>query len=814
MLNRCSGKQGRGCSRFLAEWDNHLLCHSCRDCSQDNPCDVCSVWSTLTWSKSIKAISKLSRRANLVKTGEVVQSEGASRESSRPLQEGNEAPVVTDLTVSDVEVPSSLALTAGSNLGAPLSECSTAGNGTGNSSQSMCRRESEGDSGNQQPRPSQSPLRRLAVRHDDRVHGSRSRSRRAHRSPSSCTYRLPRAYRSRSRGKGRSAIRSRSRGRYRSVSTAKNRRSRSCFRSISRSSSGSFSSHGSRPRRGHSRRSRRSHSRRSGRVHRSHRGHRSRSKTTSRRSRHRSRRSRSHGRRQVTHSPSVSSGSSHPSLEPKRRLRFQNESNLPPNTTSGSAVSITASQSSTCDSNVHGVQPDMRNLIRQILSEELRSTTACRKRSRSPSEEEDRDRRVRRNSPSLSNPSNVDKSSQSTYNTDSTEIGDRGQRAKSPVVIASTDNISSVIQEPEILLRPEPGEKIDDSDDESCDHEIEESDILVQPSQLSYVEALGSLRSRLGPQLCPEVTQPEPQSGASALDFFSMKSTESVQPVLPQSRLILEQISKINSKIQGPNPILGSPLDSYPKGMGTNRFPSLMMKPKVFGQDSYRIADPTLHLNPPPIDPSFREVLRQGASFPTSHNIQLSHLEIWEKLARAGIHVTSHADMFLYGILSALKSSTPSQSDLAEVRRYLEALAQSHMHLFDVLVRLASGPLLARRDAYLDKCALESSIKASLRVQPLESTTLFGSKTPEVVKCYKEDLTRRSLQRAAASQSLPKKKKKTGAKSEDTKLVINSSESGQRQVISKPASSTQAPQQVSYPNRFRKPKGKRNKNQK
>ena len=138
MLNRYSGKQGRGCSRFLAEWDNHLLRHLCRDCSQDNPCDVCTDWSTLTWSKSIKAISKLSRWTNLDKTGEKVQMEDASSESSRPLQEGNEAPVVTDQTVSDVEVPSSLALTTGSNLGAPLPECSTARNGTGNSSQSIC----------------------------------------------------------------------------------------------------------------------------------------------------------------------------------------------------------------------------------------------------------------------------------------------------------------------------------------------------------------------------------------------------------------------------------------------------------------------------------------------------------------------------------------------------------------------------------------------------------------------------------------------------------------------------------------------------
>ena len=80
---------------------------------------------------------------------------------------------------------------------------------------------------------------------------------------------------------------------------------------------------------------------------------------------------------------------------------------------------------------------------------------------------------------------------------------------------------------------------------------------------------------------------------------------------------------------------------------------------------------------------------------------------------------------------------------------------------------------------------------ASLSVQPLESSTLFGPKIPEVSKCYREDLTRKSLQRAT-SQSLPKIKKKTGAKSEKIKLVVNSSESGQRQVVSQPVASTQA----------------------
>ena len=67
------------------------------------------------------------------------------------------------------------------------------------------------------------------------------------------------------------------------------------------------------------------------------------------------------------------------------------------------------------------------------------------------------------------------------------------------------------------------------------------------------------------------------------------------------------------------------------------------------------------------------------------------------------------------------------------------------MYLSDVLVRLACGPLLARRDAFLDKCALDASLKSSLRVQPLQSSTVFVSEMPDIAKTYKENLTRRSL---------------------------------------------------------------------
>ena len=143
-------------------------------------------------------------------------------------------------------------------------------------------------------------------------------------------------------------------------------------------------------------------------------------------------------------------------------------------------------------------------------------------------------------------------------------------------------------------------------------------------------------------------------------------------------------------------------------------------------------------------------------------------------------------------ILSALNSPAPSQTDLVEVRRYLQALAQSHMHMFDVLVCLASGPLLARRDAYLDKCALDASVKSSLRVQPIESATLFGPKMPEVAKTYKEDLTRRSLQNAAVAHLPAKKQKKKGvSKPAAVKMVVNSSDNDKRQVLSKPARPSQ-----------------------
>ena len=131
MLRQCVGIKGKGCSRLIADWDNHSLCFACRVCSQNNPCEVCSVWTTFFWNKASAAKAKAdSRRSNLCKVGETVQQVGSSRDSSLPFSEGNEGPFANNHTVVGVEVPSSQALAlTGSNSGALSSEISTAGNG-------------------------------------------------------------------------------------------------------------------------------------------------------------------------------------------------------------------------------------------------------------------------------------------------------------------------------------------------------------------------------------------------------------------------------------------------------------------------------------------------------------------------------------------------------------------------------------------------------------------------------------------------------------------------------------------------------------
>ena len=110
---------------------------------------------------------------------------------------------------------------------------------------------------------------------------------------------------------------------------------------------------------------------------------------------------------------------------------------------------------------------------------------------------------------------------------------------------------------------------------------------------------------------------------------------------MPESRLILDSISQINSRIQGPNPIQGYPLDRYPKGLITNRFPSLHKKPKSLVKSHIR---------------SLTQLWLFGSFFWRSSEAgciisnfpYLTVTTTRQKLTRVGIHINSHADMFLY----------------------------------------------------------------------------------------------------------------------------------------------------------------------
>ena len=62
---------------------------------------------------------------------------------------------------------------------------------------------------------------------------------------------------------------------------------------------------------------------------------------------------------------------------------------------------------------------------------------------------------------------------------------------------------------------------------------------------------------------------------------------------------------------------------------------------------------------------------------------------------------------------------------------------------------------MARRDACLSVSDLDAEIKQSLRVQPIESSTIFGDKFPEIVKQYKDGLARKSLQMAVVGANKP-----------------------------------------------------------
>ena len=266
-----------------------------------------------------------------------------------------------------------------------------------------------------------------------------------------------------------------------------------------------------------------------------------------------------------------------------------------------------------------------------------------------------------------------------------------------------------------------------------------EGELEVPKESLSYRDAIVKLRSRLGSEVCPTPEVTNKMSGTSALEFFKdPDQTATVSLALPQSNSVVESLVKMNKRLKGEEEIAMSPLPIYPKGFKPGSFVALNSKPRVFLPSSYEAINPHISLDPPSLNPGLKDVIKQGSAIPSSHNVQFSTLENWEKLARAGIQVASHSELFLCGTLKTIKNENLSKDDMLEVSRYLQAVAQSQSHLVEILSRLASGPLLARRDACLSVTDLDTECKQSLRVQPMESATIFGNKFPEVVSQYKK----------------------------------------------------------------------------
>ena len=112
------------------------------------------------------------------------------------------------------------------------------------------------------------------------------------------------------------------------------------------------------------------------------------------------------------------------------------------------------------------------------------------------------------------------------------------------------------------------------------------------------------------------------------------------------------------------------------------------------------------------------------------------------------MQVSSHSELFLCETLKTMQRDSLSKEDMSEVLRYLQALAVSLSHLIEILCRLASGPLLARTDARLAVSDFYSEFKQSLRVQPIESSTISGRHFPEIMKQYQVGLAYKSLQMA------------------------------------------------------------------
>ncbi len=93
---------GEECSNILADSDSHALCESCRQCTEDDPCPICSGWSSVLWKRFRSRrtrLLKLKKRLSREKEISSRVNTSASAVSVTPMISASASAVSTNQTV-------------------------------------------------------------------------------------------------------------------------------------------------------------------------------------------------------------------------------------------------------------------------------------------------------------------------------------------------------------------------------------------------------------------------------------------------------------------------------------------------------------------------------------------------------------------------------------------------------------------------------------------------------------------------------------------------------------------------------------------
>lgn len=693
---RCPGLTGK-CGKIMPYWDSHEICRSCRGyaCSRNSPCEVCTNWSDDLWKKFDKCLHRAAQARSALKSRHSLsQAPEKGPEKSASTVTSSQAPAQgPGLKVS---LPSDSALASANTITGLVEQ--------DNSRELDSDLVLQAPGSNVTPGQLTNPPRRSASP-EGSVYSTRSVT--PVETVTVHTRSVPRQYATHRSNRSPSDSNQRSK-RHR-------RRSRSLSSGVRSSSSRGRSRHDKRKNRKSRHRSRSASSKL---------GH-------SRHSRYH--RSRSRSSRYRSRSPRLR-------LPRSRSPRFRSPRSRSPRSRSPRSRSPRSRSP-------RSRSPRIRN--RGLRRERLH-------RSRSVS-------RRRDNSAVSTLTTLVEQQAQMLK-----DLSNRFDKISSTPTQVAAGKVTATGAGTERLLSGDKSQD-DESDSEQfqlhvgenetigdSDLEHEEKEEEPPKESLSYKEAISKLRTRLGSAICPTPEAKNKTVGASALEFFKdPEQNEETSLALPQSNSVSVSLSRMSKRLKGDEEVPMTPLPSYPKAFKSASFVALNSKPKIFQPSSYESINPVINVDPPSVNPGLKDVMKQGSSVPSSQSVQFSTLENWEKLARTGMQVASHSELFLCGTLKTMQQDSLSKDDLLEVSRYLQAVAVSQSHLIEILCRLSSGPLLARRDACLSVTDLDSDIKQSLRVQPIESSTIFGEKFPEIVKQYKDGLAHKSLQMAVTGVGKP-----------------------------------------------------------